>query len=381
MSDLLVNTNHQAIKELNMQYDTLRRRFFNTAIGDILRALNGKSLVGATTLSLCAIDYLSFLKGGVDGIGSRYRKIVDEFLIKTINQRYDANQIYALRCALVHTYSESDAMARCVPPLKGYLLSHDNPLFHLSGEDSVLRINVDTFVADVIWASHLFFESNQKKHNAILKRAENLFIIKHSNLEAYIPYETMHTSLNEFDNPTPQYAKLSTSINSLVKRKNRRKKSTQTVINALDHLAYEVWMFESVIVAMSSNITGNGILNNAIIESFAMHIRNIIQFFYKDNPQPSDVVAADCFSDPSTWDNICPQITVNLQKAKSRAHKEIAHLTYDRIKVTPEKKPWPYQEIYKDLVYLLQIFLNSVPSNLLSDHWKSIRLYDYYSSF
>jgi hypothetical protein len=39
----------------------------------------------------------------------------------------------------------------------------------------------------------------------------------------------------------------------------------------------------------------------ALIESFAIHFRNLFEFFYNQSPKHSDVVAADFFDDPAAW--------------------------------------------------------------------------------
>jgi hypothetical protein len=43
-----------------VSYDETKKGFFDLAIGDILRALDGQSIVGSITLSLSAIDYLAY---------------------------------------------------------------------------------------------------------------------------------------------------------------------------------------------------------------------------------------------------------------------------------------------------------------------------------
>jgi hypothetical protein len=43
-----------------------------------------------------------------------------------------------------------------------------------------------------------------------------------------------------------------------------------------------------------------------------------------------------------------------------RADKEIAHLTYTRLDVTPEKKQWEYLKIFNDLQIPIAIFLDNV---------------------
>ena len=58
-----------------------------------------------------------------------------------------------------------------------------------------------------------------------------------------------------------------------------------------------------------------------------------------------------------------------LTQARKRAHKEIAHLTYARLKVQPADKPWPVDDIDAELRPLIDAFCNKVPRALLGGLW------------
>lgn len=81
-----------------------------------------------------------------------------------------------------------------------------------------------------------------------------------------------------------------------------------------------------------------GTVNNALLESFALHVRNLIDFLYAENPSSDDVYAGDFFPCKEDWAKIRPQITPLLEKVKKRANKEVSHLTYSRIEVNQEEK-------------------------------------------
>jgi hypothetical protein len=185
----------------------LRKRFFDTAVADVLRAIDGGSLIGANTLSLCVIDYLSYLrpKSPTGGVKENYRSILDDYLMK-IDPRYDSARIYALRCALVHTYAEAEEMKRA--KVKGYQFKHKNPAYHLSGADGILRLNADTFVADVIWAVHLAFDANGY-NPGFEKRGDSLLIVTGSSAQVVSrPYASFHRALGEFDAASPDLSRL-----------------------------------------------------------------------------------------------------------------------------------------------------------------------------
>lgn len=128
-----------------------------------------------------------------------------------------------------------------------------------------------------------------------------------------------------------------------------------------EHLVYEVdmffWMVEvltrpSVIRATSAAEATR--LNNALIEVFAIHLRNLVDFLYLERPQPTDVVAAD-FCAAGTWEAVKPPITRSLEAARVRANKEIAHLTSQRIAGTPPKKAWDPRALAAEIRPLLQL--------------------------
>jgi hypothetical protein len=52
----------------------------------------------------------------------------------------------------------------------------------------------------------------------------------------------------------------------------------------------------------------------ALIESFAIHFRNLFEFFYNQIPKDSDVVAADFFDDPAAWSVTPSSVLVTARK-------------------------------------------------------------------
>ena len=75
----------------------------------------------------------------------------------------------------------------------------------------------------------------------------------------------------------------------------RQLRSDTDLREASNHLHYEVWMLTSSAQAMASGIANNGWLKYALLESFVVHVRGVMDFLYNDNPQPDDVVAQDFF--------------------------------------------------------------------------------------
>lgn len=52
-----------------------------------------------------------------------------------------------------------------------------------------------------------------------------------------------------------------------------------------------------------------------------------------------------------------PEITDLLTLSKKSAGKEVANLTYARLAVTPETKPWPFVQISNEISSVINVFL------------------------
>jgi hypothetical protein len=197
-----------------MEITILRKRFFDTAVADVLRALNGQALVGAMTLSLCVLDYLVYLRDApTEKLGQHYKCLVEDFLEKRVDARYIPERMWGLRCALVHTYAQSIAMKNT--GLQGYALTHLNRGFHLTESGNVLCLNIDSFVTDVVWTTQLFFDDPSSCKNAE-KNSDDLLVVKILDREADKPYGKMHWALRELDKDSPRRDVLYTDVSAIL---------------------------------------------------------------------------------------------------------------------------------------------------------------------
>jgi len=151
----------------------------------------------------------------------------------------------------------------------------------------------------------------------------------------------------------------------------RPTRTLEQLLESSEHLYYEVWMFSVLVDGLESGIAGQGPIANALLESFVIHVRAIMDFLYADKPQQDDVIAEDFFSSPEGWTNIRPALSKTLAQAKRRAGKEVVHLTYARLKVTSETKPWRFVEIAKEVKTVMDAFLENVPREQLGPIWRS----------
>lgn len=98
------------------------------------------------------------------------------------------------------------------------------------------------------------------------------------------------------------------------------------------------------------------------LESFLIHARNLRDFLYKterENAKPSDVLARDFFSDPAEWHRMRP-ISNNLNHIANglnlRVGRYVVHLSYDRIKPTPDLSSWDIGSIFKEVDLALGVW-------------------------
>ena len=148
---------------------------------------------------------------------------------------------------------------------------------------------------------------------------------------------------------------------------SKRKHTAKELRGSSNHLWYEMSMLQGLVRGMGSGIAGEGnVISNSLVEAFAIHVRVLIHFFYSDIPRKDDVLAEDFIEN---WSNTRPKITEILKVAKTRADKEVAHLTFARLKVTPEKKPWNFLELSNDLQVVINKFIELVPRDILGESW------------
>lgn len=146
----MVNSNLQKIV-------IIKFKFFNYTIGDILRAIKGSSLMGAWILSFCAVDYLAHIAcitNNIDDIKNNYIEFIKKYM-----PEYDSDKIYAIRCALVHTYGLSRIMSAA--QLAGYSFTHKNPERNRLYLNKIYHLNLSNFVFDLIKASIIFFVESE----------------------------------------------------------------------------------------------------------------------------------------------------------------------------------------------------------------------------
>lgn len=131
------------------------------------------------------------------------------------------------------------------------------------------------------------------------------------------------------------------------------------------HLYYEFEMFFLTSDALLRKHLFSPFVYNAIVESFAVHLRNLTDFFFEPAKEnPNDIFAWHYFA-PTAGPSCLGQISVSLKRARERANKEVGHLTTKRQDDASPDKPWPAQQLAKEIMELSKTFVaNTDPRKL-----------------
>lgn len=111
---------------------------------------------------------------------------------------------------------------------------------------------------------------------------------------------------------------------------------------ARETVAYELWMFHRMqeqLVAWDSVDFKRAneeqlALYCASLESFLVHARSLLCFFYRDRHQQTDVIADDMFAKPGTWQR--PQQPPDVVRWITSMNKTMQHITSERVAPSQE---------------------------------------------
>jgi hypothetical protein len=153
--------------------------------------------------------------------------------------------------------------------------------------------------------------------------------------------------------------------------RSRQQRSREELVEASKHVAYEAWMLEQTGSVLISGLFGDGPAKNALLESWTIHARALWFFAFADKSMPDDVLAEDFFSDDpqQQWNTLRGDEPPILEVVRRRVGKEIAHLTYARLQVTPEAKHWNIRAITEALSTMMRTFSAAIPRERLCESW------------
>lgn len=134
-----------------------------------------------------------------------------------------------------------------------------------------------------------------------------------------------------------------------------------------EHLLYEAGMlYEVTGKLMNRHHDDDPVVENALLESFGIHNRNLIDFLWLDRPmKDTDAIARDWIED---WE--APEMSERLAKVKDRVGKEMVHLSYNRLDVPEKEKGWTVLGIGPEVIGTFATFASKVPADLVPEGWR-----------
>jgi len=160
---------------------------------------------------------------------------------------------------------------------------------------------------------------------------------------------------------------------------SRPKRTPEELRKASDALHYEIDMLNKIAGSLNRRKRRKGFIWDALVESFVVHTRILIEFFYppekirypieKNLTNAVDtIIAPDFFLDESKWKECLPDW---LKDVRDRAHKLLAHLSYSRVFKYENDKGWDYLRIKGHLNEFFIKFRKDVPQDRIGDKLKS----------
>ncbi|MDY3557521.1 hypothetical protein R5W23_000047 [Gemmata sp. JC673] len=218
---LVARVDWASIRHASRELEILKKRFFDTAVGDMLRALDGGALIGATTLGLCALDHLGYLRTG-NGDPADFKLTVENYLTK-LNPKYEAEWLWATRNGLAHVHGAGKLVQQ--QKTRGALFVHFRPEHHLAEVECARVLNVESFIADVIIVAWSVFNDFRTQSSKPIEVFRHILIVGQSDATADKPYSQMHPWLSQLDSALPNREVLEADIRKGLKEREQRRKS------------------------------------------------------------------------------------------------------------------------------------------------------------
>lgn len=137
---------------------------FNTAIADILRAIDGGSYIGAFTLGFCCIDYMGIpLSRDGNNTKEHFKQFIFEYMSQIdSNYKNRTEQLWALRNNLIHSYGTSNSALNLnlnVSFTRNKSIQHLGLLEKPDINNLTLSLNLEDFIADIVTAVEYYFRN------------------------------------------------------------------------------------------------------------------------------------------------------------------------------------------------------------------------------
>jgi hypothetical protein len=128
------------------------------------------------------------------------------------------------------------------------------------------------------------------------------------------------------------------------------------------HISYEIKMLRELSAALQGKGVGPRTMNNALLESFLIHYRNLYDFFYPENKRrlALDVAATDYLPGRHRWRNSRPKADMKkVVENRERVNCLLAHLTLRRLKY--KNRSWPDKKMASAMEKMIEAFVHALP--------------------
>ena len=147
---------------------------------------------------------------------------------------------------------------------------------------------------------------------------------------------------------------------------NPTKISTAKLKTSSEHVFYEIWMFLAIIkkLAVMPKEPKCIFCKNVYLESFVIHLRNLLNFFYtsSNNRKKDDILAEDFLKDVKKFKKERTSYS-QMSYTKTRIDKQAAHLTYHRSRYNKRTKLWQFAKLHSQLYPIIVAFYECLPNS------------------
>lgn len=150
-----------------------------------------------------------------------------------------------------------------------------------------------------------------------------------------------------------------------------KSRSAQDLVRMSGHLLYEFIELRRLTNLMTMRQRGQ-VEMNILLDSFVVHMRNLIDFFYGHDFGGKALVLKDYMFQDRSIRKQRPRKTRTLSDAELKADVQVAHISFERMRVDDEdSKSWNVIAIYQDIEHLMLWFWKQVDRETLdSSIWK-----------
>ncbi|MCD4752722.1 MAG: hypothetical protein K8R40_06605 [Anaerolineaceae bacterium] len=148
---------------------------------------------------------------------------------------------------------------------------------------------------------------------------------------------------------------------------NCEQRSKEQLQEASEEVYYEISMFVRLMNLLASGkYKDMNVINNALVESFLIHTRLLIEFLYKVRScYDDDIFAIHFYSSPTEWKEGIGNKSKYLNNLKKQIDKRVAHLT----NIRNINETWNYPRIRDEIIPVFDKFIKNISPNYLSPKW------------